>query len=129
VFWGKALYNLGFILISSFALSLVFFTLVRLNVVNPTLYATCLVGGCVALAATGTLCGALVAQASNRSALAAAISIPLLLPLIAIGIAGMRVALGEGLPESGTRAVVGIACYGIASLTIGPQLFAAIWRH
>jgi heme exporter protein B len=128
VFWGKALYNLGLMLLTGAVLSVLFFVLVGSNITNPLLYAICLLGSCAALAGTVTLCGALVAQAAGRGALAAAISIPLLLPLVALGVAGMRVALGEPGLGSGEEAAFGLVCYGVASMTIGPVLFAAVWK-
>lgn len=129
LFWGKALYNLGFILITGVALSLLFFMLTGGSVKNLPLYASALIGGCVTLAGTGTLSGALVAQAANRSYLAGAIAIPLLLPMLALGVGAMRVALGVGVLETGWNSAIGIACYGVASFAIGPSLFAAIWRN
>ena len=128
VFWGKALYNLLLMLVTGLVLSVLFFTLVGLSVQTPWLYAVCLIGSCASLAGTVTLCGALVAQASSRSALAGAIAIPLLLPLVALGVAGMRVALGEGVMKGGEEAALGLVCYGIATLAIGPALFAAVWK-
>jgi heme exporter protein B len=112
VFWGKALYNLGLMLVTGAVLSILFFTLVGMGVENLGLYAICLVGSCASLAGAVTLCGALVAQAAGRGALAGAIAIPLLLPLVALGVAGMRVALGEGMLRGGQD----------------PALFAAVWK-
>lgn len=128
VFWGKALYNLLLMLATAAVLSILFFTLVGKGVDIPWLYAVCLIGSCASLAGTVTLCGALVAQASGRGALAGAISIPLLLPLVALGVAGMRVALGEGVLKGGEEAALGLVCYGVATLAIGPALFAAVWK-
>ena len=128
VFWGKALYNLCLMLVTGAVLSLLFFVLVGSHIDNLLLYAVCLIGSCAALAGTVTLCGALVAQAAGRGALAAAIAIPLLLPLVALGVAGMRVALGQPGLRSGEEAAFGLVCYGIATLTIGPALFAAVWK-
>jgi heme exporter protein B len=128
VFWGKALYNLGLMLVTGAVLSILFFTLVGMGVENLGLYAICLVGSCASLAGAVTLCGALVAQAAGRGALAGAIAIPLLLPLVALGVAGMRVALGEGMLRGGQEAALGLVCYGVATLAIGPALFAAVWK-
>jgi len=129
VFWGKALFNLALMLVTGGVLSVLFFVLVGMPIENQILYAIDLLGSCAALAGTVTLCGALVAQASSRGALAAAIAIPLLLPLIALGVAGMRVALGEGELRGGEEAAFGLLCYGVATLAIGPPLFAAVWKN
>lgn len=129
VFWGKALYNLGLMLVTGTVLSILFFALIGSTISDPLLYAICLLGSCAALAGTVTLCGALVAQAAGRGALAAAIAIPLLLPLVALGVVGMRVALGDPGPRTGMEAAFGLVCYGIATMTIGPALFAAVWKN
>ncbi|MEA2554477.1 MAG: heme exporter protein [Fimbriimonadaceae bacterium] len=128
VFWGKALYNLGLMLVTGLILSLLFFTMIGRGIEHPVLYLICLIGSCASLAGAVTLCGALVAQAAGRGALAGAIAIPLLLPLVALGVAGMRVALGEGALRGGEEAAFGLVCYGVATLAIGPALFAAVWK-
>lgn len=128
VFWGKAIYNLSLMLVTGAVLSILFFTLVGMKVEHLGLYTVCLIGSCGSLAGAVTLCGALVAQAAGRGALAGAIAIPLLLPLVALGVAGMRVALGEGMLKGGEEAALGLVCYGVATLAIGPALFAAVWK-
>lgn len=128
VFWGKALYNLGQAIATALILSLLFLVLTNLKVTDVWLYAGSLLAGCSALAASVTLCGALVAQASNRAILAGAVSLPMLLPLIALGIGSLKAALGSGSLESGLQAAFGLAMYAAAGFAIGPYLFAAVWR-
>lgn len=128
VFWGKALFNLAQSLLTAIILSVLFLMLTSLEVVNLGLYAGSLLAGCVALSATVTFCGALVAQASNRAILAGAISLPMLLPLIALGIGSLKVALGSGGLDGGTQATLGLVAYGVAAYAAGPYLFAAVWR-
>lgn len=128
VFWGKAIYNLGLMLVTGLVLSVLFFVMIDIQVTRPGLYVVCLLGSCGSLAGAVTLCGALVAQASSRGSLAGAIAIPLLLPLVALGVAGMRVALGDGVVRGGEVSAIGLICYGVATLAIGPSLFAAVWK-
>jgi len=132
VFWGKALYNLILILIVALVLGGLFLTLVTIKgdkPVVPWLFAVSLLGAGCALAGAVTLCGALVAQAANRSTLAGTISLPLLLPVLFLGVNGTRAGLGDGVLETGLTATVGLLCYGVASLAIGPYLFAEVWKH
>lgn len=128
VFWGKALYNLAQAVVAALVLSVLFLVLTNLTIAHPWLYLGSLFAGCCALAASVTLCGALVAQASNRAILAGAISVPMMLPLIALGIGSLKVALGSGTPESGVQAAIGLSMYAAAGFAIGPHLFAAVWR-
>lgn len=128
VFWGKALFNLLQMILTAFVLSLLFLMLTGLEVRFPLMYIAGLLGGSVALSGAVTLCGALVAQAANRAALVGAIALPLLLPLIALGVGATRVALGEGMPAAGWQTTAGLASYAVAVLAGGPHLFAAVWK-
>lgn len=128
VFWGKALYNLFQMLLNAAFLSVLFLGLVGVKVNVPWLFVVALLGSGAALAGAVTLCGALVAQAANRAALAATVALPLLVPLIALGVAALRVSLGQGFMESGVTSAIGLLCYGVVSMAIGPWIFAAVWK-
>ncbi len=129
VFWGKALYNLIQMALTGLVLALLFGGLTDTEPTYLWLHLATLVAGCAALAGTVTLCGALVAQAANRWTLAAAVSLPVLLPVIALGVSASRVALGAGTLTAGTTGCVGLACYAVAGFAVGPYLFAAVWRN
>lgn len=128
IFWGKSLFTLGQTLFTAVFLSALFLIFVHQAVQIPWLFAVTLVGGCASLSGAVTLCGALVAPALNRSALAAAIAIPLLLPVIAMCVTGMRVSLGSGFIQGGNAAAIGLLGYAAASLAIGPNIFAFVWK-
>ncbi len=128
VFWGKALYNLGLMLLTGALLSALYLLLSGQTVERPALYVACLLGGCAALAGSTTLCGAFVAQASNRFALAGAVALPLLVPLLAVTVTGTASAFGAGSAESAERAAAGLWAYAVATFAMGPYLFAAVWK-
>ncbi|HEY0868403.1 MAG TPA: heme exporter protein CcmB [Fimbriimonas sp.] len=128
IFWGKSLFNLIQMLLTGFFLSFLFLFLTNQTLGNVPLFAVCLLGGCGALAGTVTLCGAIVAQAKNRSALAGALALPLLLPLAFLAVEALRVPLGSGDIMVGWRGAAGLIGYGVATLAIGPYLFAAVWK-
>jgi heme exporter protein B len=128
VFWGKALYSLGLTEICGFLLSGLFMALMSQPVLDPGLLVLSIFGGCAALSGTVTLCSALVAHASNRAALAATIAIPLLLPVVALSVSASQSALGGALPEPGYRAVTGLFAYAVATFSIGPGIFALVWK-
>jgi heme exporter protein B len=128
IFWGKALFNLALMLITGLALSLLFVLLTNQNVRNVPLFVLGLLGGCGALAGTVTLCGAIVAQAKNRSALAGALALPLLLPLAFLAVEALKVPLGAGESSDGWFGAVGLLGYGVATMSLGPYVFAAVWK-
>ncbi len=129
VFWGKALYNLIQMLISAVALSLLLFLLSNQEVRHYPLYALGLLGGCASLAGAVTLCGAFAAQATNRSAIVGAIGIPLLLPLIAMGVGATRYCLGGVGADRAVSSALGLVVYVVAIFAVGPWLFAAVWKE
>ena len=128
VFWGKVLFNFAQMLANGVVLSVLLLTLLSIEWTHPWLFVGALTAGCGALAAGVTLCGALVAQAANRAALAGVVSLPLLLPLLALGVGAMRAALGEGTPASSVPALGGLVGFAALSLAGGPHLFAAVWK-
>ncbi len=128
VFWGKALFNLASMLLTALILSVLFLTLTDPPPARLELYGVCLIAGSAALAGVSTLCGALVAEASNRFMLAGAIALPLLLPLLAVAVSGTASAFGGASEAVGWRAVVGLSGYAVAAFAGGPYLFAAVWK-
>ncbi len=128
VFWGKALFNVVQFVTTSIILSVLYLGFTSTPVTVPWLFAASLLTGSLSLAGAVTLCGAIASQASNRSMMAAAIAVPLLLPLVALGVSGMRVSLGAGDVSSGTDSAVGLVGYAVATLATGPYIFAAVWK-
>jgi len=128
VYWGKVLFNIAQVMVTALFVSVLFIGMTGIRVHIPWLYGVGLIGGSSAIAAAVTLCGAIAAPAANRTALAAAVAVPLLLPLVAIGVSVMRVAFGAGFVEGGVQAAVGIVGFATLMLAIGPWVYAAIWK-
>ncbi|RYG26225.1 hypothetical protein EON82_04210 [bacterium] len=128
VFWGKMLFNLLQTWIGGLFLGFLFALSIGLEITHKGLFVACLLGGGAAIAGAVTLCGAIVAQAANRAALAGAVAVPLLLPLLQWGVTGMRAALGVERLGFGLNAAIGMGCYAVASLVLGPYLYAAVWK-
>jgi heme exporter protein B len=128
VFWGKALFNLVQMVVTGLVLSLLFFVLTETPIHHMGLYIGSILGGCAALAGSSTLCAALASQASSRWVLVGAISLPLMLPLVAIGITATRAALGDASVSSGSIGCIGLGCYAVVTFATGPHLYAAVWR-
>lgn len=128
VFWGKALFNLVQMTAFTMAFSAIFLVLLDVRLVHPGLYALGVFGGGAALAGSLTLCGALAAPSANRTALAAAVALPLLVPMFAIGVSVLRVSFGVGGWDGGIRAGFGIVGYAVLTFALGPYVFAAVWK-
>lgn len=128
VFWGKALFNATQMSLFTLIQVPILIALLRVEVTNWGLLFGGVGAGVLAMAGTVTLVGALVSQASNRAALAGAVALPLLVPLVILGIAAVKVSLGAGIDSLGLQALIGLICYSVASFAAGPLLFAAVWR-
>lgn len=128
VYWGKVLFNTLQLLVVALFVTVLFLGLTGERVPRPFLYGVCLLGGTCAMAGAVTLCGAIAAQAANRAALAGAIAVPLLLPLVQIGVTGIRQAFGSGL-FGGEQAAVALVGYAVITMAVGPWIYAAVWKR
>jgi len=128
VFWGKAAFNLIQIAILGTMITLVYTAMVGVTIVHVWVLLGTLLGGYVALSGTVSVCGALVAQASQRESLAGVLALPMLMPVAALGVGGLRYAFGLGTDQAGLTAMGGLLAYGILQTMAGPWLYAATHR-
>ncbi|MBA3726679.1 MAG: heme exporter protein CcmB [Armatimonadetes bacterium] len=127
VFWGKLLYNFVLVLFVAVLVVPLFSLFVGIRPVNLPLALAGVVTGSAGLAAAISVCGAFVSRSSSRGALAGVISIPVLLPVIFLGVGAMRIAFGDA-GTSGWISVAGLAGIAMAFFALGPYLFAAVWN-
>jgi heme exporter protein B len=128
VFWGKSLYNFLLLIVVAAVVIPMFVLFLGVRVVDFGLMLSALVFGCAALTAAISLCGALASRSSSRGALAGVISIPVLIPVVMIGVGAIRVAFGDAGSE-GWSSVAGLAGIALVFGSAGPYLFAAVWRQ
>ncbi len=128
IFWGKALFNCLQILITAVILVLLFSVMMGLTIKMPFLLIVSLVGGALGLAGTVTFGAALVAQGSNRTMLVGVVCLPLMIPLIMMGISSFRVALGVGEALGGWTSALGVWFYAFLVFSLAPNLFAMVWQ-
>ena len=128
IFWGKSIFNCLQCVVTGLILSFLYMGFTGKGVYIPWLFTLCIVFGSLSLAGAVTLCGAIAAQAANRAVLSAAIAVPLLLPLVSLGVSGLRVALHDGAFSDGLGAAVGLFGYAFATLATGPYIYAAVWK-
>jgi heme exporter protein B len=102
------------------------------RVANAGLLVCVLVLGDLGLAAVMTLIGALVAQATAKSGLLAALSFPLLVPLLLAGVHGALAALGVGNPRGlwgpGLGDLQVLGAYAVVAVTASLLLFDFVWN-
>lgn len=128
IFWGKALFNCIQILLTAVILVALFSVMMGLTIKVPLMLAVGLVGGALGLAGTVTFGAALVAQGSNRTMLVGVVCLPLMIPLIMMGISAFRVAFGQGEMAGGWASALGVWFYALLVFSIAPNLFAMIWQ-
>jgi len=128
VYFGKLLFNFLLLLLVSAILVPLFVLFVGVGIALPGLFLVGLSCGCACLSASISICGALVSRASGRAALAGVISIPVLLPAVMLGVGVTRIAFGDP-GSSGTMSAVGLAGLAVAFCSVGPYLYAAVWKQ
>lgn len=105
---------------------------VSVKSVNLTLLICVLCLGCVGIAAVFTTTSALVAQASVKGGLLAALSFPVLIPLLLAGVHGTKAALGVGNPDAlfalGSGDVQILVSYAVIAVTTSLLLFDFVWN-
>jgi len=131
VYWGKALFAFLQMAGTAFVVAVLFLVLTGVEVGNYSLLALTLLGGSAALAGMITLVSALISRGNNRGTLAGVIALPLLVPLVALGVNAGRVALDLNAvsDEAGWSSCAGVWLYTLLVLATAPYQFAAVWSE
>lgn len=129
VYWGKAFYALLQMQLTAFLVAVLFLTLTGVAVKDHLLLMAGLMGGATALAGMITLVSALISRGSNRSTLAGVVAMPLLVPLVALGVSASRNALDGFSLSTGWLSCAGVWLYAIVVLAMAPYQFAAVWSE
>ena len=131
VLWGKTGFNFSLLILTQIASVPIFIVLLNAQINHIWLWLLALLLGDIGLAVVSTLLGALAAQAKAKGALFAAISIPVLLPLLVSVSSATAAALGaEGSTPFATQywpAMQIVIGYDIALLAASWMLFDFAW--
>jgi heme exporter protein B len=130
VFFGKLVYNAALAIASNLLLAFLFLTVMPDAYRGPL---TGLVTGTAILsigfAAAITIVSALLARASERGMLTAVLSLPLLLPLVFLGVDLLSEgAAGKGPGEMGSELLL-VSAYVSLMIIVGYILFDQIWKE
>jgi heme exporter protein B len=123
---GKLLFNLVFLLVLEIVTVPLFLTLMGAPPPRWGAFTSVLLLGTLGLAAAGTLIGALIAQTRSRGALFAAVSLPLLLPVLAAAVSGTRAQWAGGAIDAQVRM---LASYALGVLAVSLMLYDHLWEE
>lgn len=129
VFWGKVIYAFGQMVATAAVVTLLFFMLTGVGVQDYLLLMVTLMGGSLAFAGMVTLVSSLISRGNNRSTLAGVVAIPLLVPLVALGVSAGRNAIEGSFINAGWQSCTGVWLYAIVVLSMAPFQFAAVWSE
>lgn len=122
---GKLLFNLLFLAVVEAITVPLFLVLTGAPDVHWDRFLTILGLGTLSLAASSTLVGAVIAQTRSRGALFAGVSLPLLLPVLAAGVAGTRAQWEGGSIAADAKL---LAAYAVALLGASLLLYDHLWE-
>jgi heme exporter protein B len=128
-YFGKALTNCVQMVFTSVVLGVVFVAMVEIPVGQPVVFTLSLLFLALALAGGTSFCGALVIGARNRWMLAGVVSLPLLVPVVFLGVVALRSGLGTEPGGAGIESLTALGGYALVTMAAGPRLIAAVWRN
>lgn len=123
--FGKLLFNVLFLAVIEVVTVPLFLILMGAPPPRWGSFLTLLGLGSVALAAAATLTGAVISQTRGRGALFAAVSLPIVLPVLAAAVSGTR-AQWAGQPLAGEARL--LAAYAVALLAVSVLLYDHLWE-
>ena len=123
--FGKLLFNLLFLAVIEAVTVPLYLTLMGAPPPRWGAFLGLLALGSLALACAATLVGAIIAQTRGRGALFAGVSVPILLPVLAAAVGGMRAQWVGGPVAAEARL---LAAYAVALLAASLLLYDHLWE-
>lgn len=127
LYWGKTAFAFLQMTATAALVAVLFLTLTGVGVSNLGMLILTMLGGSAALAGMITLVSALVSKGNNRGNLAGVVALPLLIPLVALGVMAGRSAIDGLTLSAGWSSCAGVWCYTLLVLAMAPHQLAAVW--
>lgn len=129
VYWGKVAFAFLQMAATATLVAVLFLMLTGVGVANLGMLVLTLLGGSAALAGMVTLVSALISRGNNRGTLAGVVALPLLIPLVALGVTAGKVALDAEVVNvsAGWSSCAGVWLYTLLVLATAPYQFASVW--
>jgi heme exporter protein B len=128
VFWGKWLVNVLLLSVLILLTTLFFGILTGLRVANLPVFVLVLGAGGLGLATATTIIAAIIAQASARSALFAALAVPVVFPLLILVVRVTDQAITGTTWNVVRPDLVGIVAYVVTLIVATIWLFPFVWE-
>ncbi len=126
IFVGKMAFNFALLLLVALIAIPLFITLMGLVVKNVAIFVFTVTVTLVAMAALGTILGAMLAKVQSRVALLAVAAFPLFFPALAAALQVTTSILGAST-EIGSAPLKALCAYAAASILGGLLLFEEVW--
>jgi heme exporter protein B len=129
VFAGKLLFNAGLMAALTVLVLPLFALLFAPRVARWDQLILLVFAGALGLSGASTLLAAMVAKTATRGSLFVVLALPVVLPLLVMGMAGTTGALlGGRQAEEAWRNMMGLAAYTTAMITASGMLFPFVWE-
>lgn len=128
VFVGKWLLNVVLLALLSVVVTLLLGLFLKMRIPNVAMLGATLLLGGLGLAATVTLLAAIIAKASARSALFAALAFPVVFPQLVIAMLATEQALTGATWRVALPQLQGLGAYAVAMTTAALFLFPYVWE-
>ncbi len=129
VYLGKLAFNLFLLVVLDVILVPLYLLMAGPDVRSIPLFLIVLILGSVGLAGATTLIAAVIARASIKGALFAALSFPVLLPLLIGAVNGTGMALTQSEAALFTTEIQLLISYDVVMITAGILLFEYVWEE
>lgn len=129
IYLGKLTFNIALLFTTEVVIVPLFFLLSNVGGVNLLLFFGVLILASLGLAAATTLIAAIVSKAAVKGALFAALSFPILLPLLVTAIQGTELSFGGEVFMGGFSELKILFCYLVVMLVASLMLFDFVWSE
>lgn len=129
VYFGKLFYNILLSLATNSISVLLFFILTDAPVLKyPGIYLICHFLGCLGLAAATTIISAIISRANTKGALFPVLSLPVLLPLIMLGVDCTLISFSGRKYDNASSDLIMMLCYSGIMIPVSFIIFDFVWK-